>query len=343
MTDTRTSFTVPEALATLVRLEGLLGARGVMVQPGGGLERAFLAAANWEYEAHAPTGTTEDARRDTRDVLGAVDFAANILSVEGHPSFDSLVDHLRLLGTGDTSTLPRGRFSAIDCQLYELLVACWAMRASARVALERPTGKKLEDNPDVVATLDGFTVGIAAKAPGSSSSETYFQRLREGAAQTLRRSDDVGRLVAINARSRLPFDGLQPTLGTFGSAIDPPKYGAFLDPSEPPRILAAAMNELNADLATLHESDVKLDLASPMAKIDGWLLSAHVPTTIVAEGLRVVGGQLVRGVGPLPSSAKFAASAQLHPADGRVHAFLSQLAIEANRPLIGRDGVVVLG
>jgi hypothetical protein len=341
MTDERRSFMLPEAQATLVRLEELLKARGVVAQMGGGLERAFLAAANWEYEARSPSGATDDARRDTRDVLGAVDLAANILSVEDHPSFGALTEHLGLLATGDPSTLPLARFSAVDCQLYELLVACWAMRASAHVRLERPTGKKSEDNPDIVASLDGFTIGIAVKAPGSQSNETYYERLHEGAAQTLRRPGDLGRLVAVNARSRVPFDGLQPTLGTFGSTSDPPRYGAFNDPAEPPRLLAAAMNELNADLAKLHEADLRHDTASPMGKIDGWLLSAHVPTTILGQGLRMNAGQLEQSVGPVPSSAKFAASVELHPADRRVLNFLAQLAIEANRALVGRDGVVV--
>ncbi len=337
------SFTLDEALATVAKLEALLSEFGVKVRTGSGIERAFLATAGWEYEGRSPSGTLDDARPDLRDVLGAVDLAANLFSVRTHPSFDALVGHLALLATADPSTLPVTRYSAVDCQLFELVVACWAMRAGALVSLELPAGgKKTTPNPDVVATLRELVVGIACKAPNSASSETYYQRLKEGASQTLRRAADGGRLVVLNARGRIPFDGLQPTTGTFNSSTDVPRYGAFLDPDESGRVLSSAMEELNRELATLHESDVRNEPSSPMSRIDGWLTSAHVPTAIVANGLRIVHGRRERSDGFVHSSAKHAFTVRLLPADPQVHIFLDQLAVEANRHLVGADGAVSL-
>jgi hypothetical protein len=333
-------FRLDEVRKTFEELESLLRDAGVKVGPGSGLERAFLAVANWEYQAQSPSGTTEDARRDTRDVVGAVNVASNILSVRHHPSFGEVIDHLALLATADPSTQPMARFSAVDCQLYELLVACWSMRAKAHVGLEPSLGATEEPNPDIVATIEGFSIGIACKAPDSNALESYCKRMKEGAFQTLRRASDVGRLVVVNARTRIPFDEFQPTLGRFGSKIDPPRYGVFEDRDEPERILARHMERLNAELADLHNRDVNHDPHSPMSKIDGWLFSAHAPTTIIADALRSVDGALSRSVGPVQASAKYAGNAKLYSANPRVHEFLDALAVEANRNLIGTgDGV----
>lgn len=337
----RPTFTLDGALAAIAQLESLLRDANVRIETGSGLERAFLAAANWAYEARSPSGSALDARTDTRDALGAVNISANILSVREHPSFSELESHLRLLATADPSTFPQSRHSAVDCQLFELLVACWAMRAGANVTLESPRATA-EPNPDVVALFDDISIGIACKAPVSASTETYYQRLREGAAQTLRRAGDTGRIVALNARTRIPFEALQPVRGKFGDSAEPPQYGAFEDAAEPSRILAREMERLNRELANLHLADVRHDEQSPMSRIDGWLFSAHAPTSIVAVAMRMIDGSLQRASGPVQASAKYAGSAKLFPADPRVHVFVDALAKEANRQLLSKDGSVAL-
>jgi hypothetical protein len=95
--DARRSFTLPEAEHTIAEFECLLKEYGIKAQRGGGLERAFLAAANWVYEAKSPSGALDDARGDTRDVIGAVDPAANVLSGRSHADFGNLAKRLQVI------------------------------------------------------------------------------------------------------------------------------------------------------------------------------------------------------------------------------------------------------
>ena len=134
----RRSFTQREAAATIEKLIDFLGSFDLEVPVGSGLERAYLAAANWGYQAQTPTGDASDGRQSMRDIVGAVNLAANLLSVVDSPQFEQLVAHLPLVASADPSTRPTSRFSTPDCKLFELIVGSWAIRAGADRCLSRP-------------------------------------------------------------------------------------------------------------------------------------------------------------------------------------------------------------
>ena len=198
-------YTHAEAAKRLEAIEALLNSNGVQIKQGSELERLSLNVFD-VLEKHQDPSLQDDSidvSEWLREVLGMNHLIGLLLDVAGHPSFAQLIPHLRLLNDGlPAQNSPSSVLDQASNKLFELLIACSAMRAGFLVELDDPDRSR-GDNPDVILTAgDGRTFAVACKALHSVKPQTILDNVEKAVDQILASSADRG-VVALNLKNVL--------------------------------------------------------------------------------------------------------------------------------------------
>ncbi len=326
----RYTFAYAEQLA--FDLESLLGTHGLAIARGSVLERVCLSVLQTvEFSKRPPDNDEEDIRPEFRALIGLADLAANLVSVSNSPDFGVLLPHLQLLNEGSPLQNVRTRFDDAANKLFELLVACWAIRAGQDVSLEPPSAPGGGSHPDVIATFEGERWGLACKVPASNNPKSIADLVENGARQLVATPSIQRGLVVLNLRSVVEHDRYWPLQGTFGSAADPAVYGVFKDR----RVgIALANEEVQSILRTVSEEIAARgtsDLASEALDIVGVFAFAHTTLGVEMSIARLQPGHPTGDawIGPMPTSLKVRYGALFEPHSKATEAAVNALEHEA--------------
>lgn len=188
-----------EASDAALAFEALLRQHGLSVAHGSVLERTILDVFAITYglardEAHSGTFA--------RSLAGFGDLARLLLRVKDHPSFEALLPHLRMLNDGEVrQTTSSPASDQVANKLFELYVACLAMRCGMDVSLDDPCNSQ-GNNPDVIATFAETRWGIACKVLHGTHSQSILNLVASGLDQ-IDRSDVTTGLVIVNLKNRI--------------------------------------------------------------------------------------------------------------------------------------------
>jgi hypothetical protein len=228
---------VPFADAEVIgdRFLALLDRHGIQPPTGSRIEDELLSLTQLMEVARNPNLVPASVRPAVfRSAAGIHDLAAKLLSVEPIAEFAEFLPHLKLIGEGKIPTATLGQNAAspqsddTSRKIAELYLGCLAAHAGTNVRLDSPTNAK-GDNPDIIFRLEpdskpGRDWAIAIKTISSTSGQTIFERIKEGAAQVDASAclADVG-IVVINTKSALDHPALWnvtfPTPGDAGAAL----------------------------------------------------------------------------------------------------------------------------
>lgn len=228
---------VPFADAEVIgdRFLALLDAHGIQPPTGSRIEDELLSLTQLMEVTRNPNVVPVSARPAVfRAAAGVHDLAAKLLSVEPIAEFAEFLPHLKLISQGKIPTATLGQ-NAVSPQsddtsrkIAELYLACLAAHAGTNVRLDSPTNAK-GNNPDIIFRLEPNSGpardwAIAIKTISSTSGQTIFERIKEGAAQVDASAcpADVG-IVVINTKSALDhlalWNAVFPTLDAAGAAL----------------------------------------------------------------------------------------------------------------------------
>lgn len=267
-----------------------------------------------------------DVRREFQSGLGLTYFAANIVSVSHSSQFRALVPHLRLLGTATPSNaINVATASDATNKLFELVVACWAIRAGAHVTLEDPHDTSGEPNPDIIANVGADRILIACKETFSRSRETQFERIAEGFLQITRPQPPAFGLVVLHPRHLVPRDTLFPMRGTPGNPNDPPRFSGFRTEQEPFALVEASVMGLVKELGDRWDDQRHEVGDAAAARAAGFLIFTHAVASCVGMRNVVVDGKEEDRYGPYPISIPFTGLYGFPPLPPSVWAFCERL------------------
>lgn len=264
-------------------------------------------------------------------MIGLADLAANLISVRNAPEFASLVPHLQLLNAGSPLQNVRTGFDDASNKLFELLVACWALRAGQDVSVESPRSSGGGSHPDVIVTLEGERWGLACKVPASDNPKSIADLIESGARQLIATPGISRGLVVLNLRSTLNHDRYWPLEGIIGSATQPAAYLAFKEQSV---VVAAADEEVAAiTLSAMQEIAARgqVALATEALDIVGILVFAHTTAGLEMSLPRLQPGYVAGDAwkGPMPTSLKLRRAAVFTTTSGANERAVAQLAHQA--------------
>jgi hypothetical protein len=224
-------FTFATARDAFFRLETLLHAHGLRVEPGSMLDEAGLATLR---VAEGEVDLTHDMRQLLPQLVGVTELANQLVRNSSHPLFGRLVPHLALLSKG--VAIQVGMSSVIDDatnKIFELLVACWALPWCSDIEIDDPVKSAGGTNPDIIATINGTRWGIACKVLHSTVPQQLISIIEKGASQVQIADVDRG-LVIVNMKNQILIDDywkeLTPADPTTGRD---PIYDVFLDERAP--------------------------------------------------------------------------------------------------------------
>jgi hypothetical protein len=186
------SFCLTEAERWGEDLEVLLSEVGLSVEPSSALERICLSPTEiLDYTPGAGISSAETYRQYL-DASALAELANRLLRARRHPSFETLIPHLKLLNEGD----PRqaGVASQTDQasrKIFELFSALLVMDFSLHVELEDHVHGS-DGNPDVAFEHDGRRWGIACKVPTSPHHESLIRNLTRAVEQITESGVDRG-------------------------------------------------------------------------------------------------------------------------------------------------------
>jgi hypothetical protein len=150
-------------------------------------------------------GRIQDPAPFARSLAGFGDLARLVLSVSNSESFQALLPHLRLLNDGQIlQNIPSRASDQIANKLFELYVACLAMRCGTNVTLDDPS-RSDGSNPDVLCTFGGIRWGIACKVVHGASPQSLLD-LIEGGLDQIDRSPASTGVVIVNLKNRIDHD-----------------------------------------------------------------------------------------------------------------------------------------
>lgn len=182
--------------------KALLQLVGIDFESDSSLERMSLSVSDIVNRRSSPESRDRtDIRALFGDQAALTDLAFQILQVRNHPNFDQLVGHLRLLNHGEAAqNRPASQTDQAANKIFELLIACLAMRCGVNIQLEpeRSSGKRR--NPDVLATIRGRRWGIACKVLHSLNPESVIQNIDKGIDQIEASEAEVG-FVVLNLKN----------------------------------------------------------------------------------------------------------------------------------------------
>jgi hypothetical protein len=338
--DQRYSFEFAGDLA--FRLERRMQEHGVSVRPGSRLDAIVLSILQTvESSRNPPSADNADIRSEFRVMIGMSDLAANLLSVGSAPAFATLVPHLKLLNEGSPMQNVATLFDDAANKIFELLVACWAMRAGLEVAIESPRGGRKSVNPDVLVTLEAERWGLACKVPLSSNPKSIADLIESGARQLIATPGIVRGLVVLNFRNVIEHDRYWHMVGTAGSASPPPIFSAFSSLDDAVAVVQADVEELVGRVAKEIAARGLVALATEELDIAGFLVFAHTAVGVVRTLPRLQPGFPVGDVwtGPMPTSVKVRFAAVFIEQSGgnarRIHSLADEAALSPLE-LLGR-------
>lgn len=209
----------PEAAATVQRFIELLHRHGIRPPDGGSLDRELVSMARLAELAVNPDQSLDDPDL-LRMAAGLHDLAAKVLAIEAHPSFSTLLPHLRMIaeiqvGKASFGQMRReyGGTNDLDRKMAEAYVACLVAEIGSDIELDSPTLAK-GDNPDVLFTatpnaIDSAPqrVALAIKTISTRSGQTIYERIEEAAKQIDRSEADWG-LIVVNTKNALDHPAL---------------------------------------------------------------------------------------------------------------------------------------
>jgi hypothetical protein len=211
----------------LYEFEDLLKTNDILIKKGSVLEEVVLSLQKFNYiRANLVPYDESDSREEWRQVVGLHDMFIKLMRIKDHPSFMSLLPHLRLLN--DSKFMQNTKSSILDQnanKIYELLMASLAMRISDEVSIDDPDCSK-GNNPDIIFAFKGELWTIACKVLHTDSSLTFWERLEEGIEQIEKSRAKKG-FVSFNFKNILPHDEMLPVSNP---PIEEDKeiiYGAF--------------------------------------------------------------------------------------------------------------------
>ena len=222
----------------------LLGRHAVHMVPGGQLERACATLLDLPYRReHLATDSPWPSLRDDLQVaVGLGVLIRGLLECENHPSFQSLVPHLRILAdTTEGNPSPAARAPATDDtanKIVELSLGVAACRISNDVEMDDPIHSSGGTNPDVLFTSErGERWGIACKAVHGDAPMSMFQLLEDGVRQIEAAACDTG-IVYLTLKNRVPHSRYLPAIGFDASGF--PILGSVRDA----RILQKVLSQI---------------------------------------------------------------------------------------------------
>ena len=270
---------------TAFALEGLLRRHCIAIQPGSPLESAVLNAmliAERKRSGVKAVGD-EDVRDSYRVLAGIHELSNLILSVRDHPSFTSLLPHLRLLNDGAALQNTKSHSGdSVTNKLFELLMAAIAMNCGSDVVLDDPI-RSDGTNPDILATLGGRRWGIACKVLHSTHPEGFLEHLRKGLQQIEKSPAETG-VVAFNLKNVLPHSDIWPLASdNEGTGLYP---AAWTDPNAAYAFFFQAASEIGRRLDASVDN-VPAVLANEFAgkkSVPAFLLWAHSVCGLLIKG-----------------------------------------------------------
>jgi hypothetical protein len=192
--------------------EALLAGLGIAIRPGSVFEDVGRCLDEFlSLQDGGDAFPREYIRPRMQHIVAMVDLVRKLQRNRSHPSFDTLVPHLRLLDALDVDPSRSSKTAVRDQnsnKLFELLVAMVAMTFSRAVVLEGPR-EHAATSPDVVAEVDGVRWGFACKVLHSRDPRAYRARVAEGIRQLERAPVRAG-LVVINLKNLVDSDVLTP-------------------------------------------------------------------------------------------------------------------------------------
>ena len=270
------SFDRAQQLADEFR--ALLQTFGIDLEPGSSLERMSLSVADIVSRRNSP-GSRD--RMDIRTLFGdqaaLTDLAFQVLQVRDHSDFDQLLGHLRLLNHGEASqNRPASQMDQAANKIFELLVACLAMRCGVNIELEpeRSSGKKR--NPDVLATIRGRRWGIACKVLHSLNPESVIQNIDKGIDQIEASEAEVG-FVMLNLKNVIDHTRYWTILNLDEwEAGAEPIFSAFPNSMIPVEMLETEVSGIARTVGAHVGLDYLTSRFKSVKSLPGILLYAHV-------------------------------------------------------------------
>ena len=279
-------FTYEDAQTALFKFEELLRRWSILIKPRSALEAAALSVMDLVDLRQRPDSTSwlVDLGGDAANLVGLNDLAVHIIRVADHPDFKEVVPHLRLLNEGEPlqNRASQSRDHAAN-KLFELLVACWAMRAGANdVRLDNPHRSK-GDNPDVMFRWRDDTWGVACKALHSRVPQTIFDKMRDGIRQIEACRADCG-IVLLNAKNVIRHtEYLRLANHDKSGKREEPLYQS-LPRSEPQRMLMSEVDALLAGVRDGIDPQEMIDSFLGTKTMPAWIIWAHTTSVVDLEG-----------------------------------------------------------
>lgn len=228
---------------------------------------------------------TADLRPFARSFAGLADLTKLLLAVDGHPSFDALLPHLRLLNDGRVLLNdPAPATDQVANKLFELYIGALSMLCGSDVSLDDPVSAS-GLNPDVLASFNGDAWGIACKVLHGSHPQTLIDLIESGLDQIDRSPATTGAVV-VNVKNRINHDRYWPpaTRNPDGST----STQAYAALSEPLNGLVREVQAIGANLLS-HTDRSALDaLFVGRRSIPAFVLWAHTTAIVMADGRAAV-------------------------------------------------------
>jgi len=224
------TYSMADAKLRLDAFEDLLRASGLEIKRGSDLERLALGVIDLHEKHLRPElqDGSADIRAWMRETVGFNQLVALILAVKDTARFEQLVPHLHLLNAATTTQNAWAPCTdAASNKLFELVLACAAIRAGFGVELDHPersTGR----NPDVLVDVgEARPFGVACKTLHSNKPRTMLDNIEKGASQ-IEASPASRGIVALNLKNLFPHDDFFPILNVHEWAQgEEPQYAAW--------------------------------------------------------------------------------------------------------------------
>ena len=211
-----TQLTYGEIENQFFEFERLLKKQAKNVPPGSKLELAGLTAMQivGTYKREIIHDYHTDYRNEWRRVLSMADILRKILSLQTCPAFNSIWPHiLLLLGNGEIAqNLWSPKEDAHANYVFELYVALLTLPLCTAIDVEPPKKSAGGKNPDVIATIQGVTWGIACKVMHSHLAKSMLDRVRDGIKQINRCDKIQNGLVVVSLKNVIPHDDIWPAI-----------------------------------------------------------------------------------------------------------------------------------
>jgi hypothetical protein len=278
-------YSLEDASNRVINFQDLLRKHGITISPNSELDRiSYIVLEQYEKHKHPELrNSMVDIRPEIREALGLNDFIIKIIAVSGHPDFDKLVPHLRLL---NSSSIPQTTRSSVSDQgsnkLFELYLATLSLRCFEKVDIDSPE-RSLGDNPDIMFDFNKKRWSFACKVMHTDNIKTLLDNVEKGVDQIERSRADTG-IVVISLKNILEYDKLWPILNeeNFRKGAEP-LFGAFRDISIPRDILASYGPTIRNKIFDSVGFAQFEKIFETKKTVRGFMISCHTATSVVKD------------------------------------------------------------